>query len=106
MSQPGSPKKRPRDAEGVESSPGTDQGNTPEKGWKKSKGKEANTGDKVTVDIQQWPRKENGKAVKIKLTDLRIDERKERGQSEPSNEMTLSKRGLDTKRCRHRDRCA
>ena len=35
---------------------------------------------KLTVDIQQCLRKENGKAVTIPLTDLKIDKTKERGQ--------------------------
>ena len=35
---------------------------------------------KLTVDVQQWVRQENGKAVKFKSADLRIDKTKERGQ--------------------------
>ena len=35
---------------------------------------------KLTVDIQKWLSKENGKAVKMKLTDLKLDKGKERGQ--------------------------
>ena len=35
---------------------------------------------KVTVDVQKWLRKENGKAVKKKITDLKIDKTKELGQ--------------------------
>ena len=35
---------------------------------------------KLTVDIHQWLQKENGKAVKVKFTDLKIDKTKERGQ--------------------------
>ena len=35
---------------------------------------------KLTVDIQQWLRKQNGKAVKMKLTDFKIEKTKERGQ--------------------------
>ena len=34
---------------------------------------------KLTVDVQQWLRQENGKAVKVKIADLRIDKTKERG---------------------------
>ena len=32
------------------------------------------------VDVQQWLRQDNGKAVKVKIADLRIDKTKERGQ--------------------------
>ena len=35
---------------------------------------------KLTVDVQQWLRHKNGKAVKVKIADLRIDKTKERGQ--------------------------
>ena len=35
---------------------------------------------KLTVDVQQWLRKEDGKAVKVKITALKIDKTKERGQ--------------------------
>ena len=35
---------------------------------------------KLTVDDQQLLRKENGKAVKVKITDLKIDKTKERGK--------------------------
>ena len=35
---------------------------------------------KLTIDVQQWLRKENGKAVKVKITDLKIDKTKGRGQ--------------------------
>ena len=35
---------------------------------------------KLTVDNQQWLGNENGRAVKIKITDLKIDKSKERGQ--------------------------
>ena len=34
---------------------------------------------KHTVDVQQWLRQENGKAVKVKITDFKIDKTKERG---------------------------
>ena len=64
----------------MESSPGTDQGDTPNKGRKKKGGKKTIPEMKLTVDIQQWLRKENGKRVKVKLTDLKIDKTKERGQ--------------------------
>ena len=80
MRQQGSPEGRPPDAEGVESSPWTDQGDTPKKGRKKKEQKKPIPEMKVTVDIQQWLQKENGKAVKMKLTDLQIDKTKQRGQ--------------------------
>ena len=35
---------------------------------------------KLTVDVQQWLRKENGKAVKVNITDLQFDKTKEREQ--------------------------
>ena len=80
MSQPGSPERPAPDAEAMESSPGTDQGDTPIKGRKKKGEKKPIPEMKLTVDVQQWPRKENGKAVKVKITDLQIDKTKERGQ--------------------------
>ena len=64
----------------MELSPGTDQGDKPKKGRKK-KGEEKPMPEmKLTVDVQQWLRQENGKAVKVKITDLQIDKTKERGQ--------------------------
>ena len=80
MSQPGSPEHRAPDAEAVESSPGADQGDTLKKGHKKKGDKKPIPELKLKVDIQQWVRKENGKAVKIKITDLQMDMTKERGQ--------------------------
>ena len=62
------------------SSPGTDPGDRQNKGGKKKGEKKPMPEMKLTVDIQQWLRKENGKAVKMKLTDLKIDKTKERGQ--------------------------
>ena len=80
MSQPGSPKHPPPDAEAMQSSPVTDQGDTPKKGRKKKGDKKPIPQMKLTVALQQWLRKENGKAVKVKITDLKIDKTKERGQ--------------------------
>ena len=76
MSQPGSPEHEPPDAAAVESSPGTDQGNTPKKGRKKKGDKKPMPDMKLTVDIQQWLRKDNGKAVTIEITDLKIGKAK------------------------------
>ena len=80
MSQPGLPERPPPDAEAMESSPGNDQGDTPKKGRKKKGDKKPIPERKLTVDVQQWLRKENGKAVKVRITDLKIDGTKERGQ--------------------------
>ena len=80
MSQPGSPERPSPDAEAMASSPGTDQGITPKKGRKKNGDKRPIPEMKPTVDVQQWLPNENGKAVKVKITDLRIDKTKERGQ--------------------------
>ena len=64
----------------MESSPGTDQGDTPKIGRKKKGEKKPIPEMKLTVDVQQWLRQENGKAVNVKIADLRIDKTKERGQ--------------------------
>ena len=64
----------------MESSPGTDQGDTPKKGRKKKGDKKPIPEMKLTVDVQQWLWKKNGKAVKAKMTDLKIDKTKERRQ--------------------------
>ena len=80
MSQPGSPECPAPDAEAMESSAGTDQGDTPKRGRKKKGDKKPILEMKLTVDVQQWLRKENGEAVKVKITDLKIDKTKERGQ--------------------------
>ena len=64
----------------MESSPGTDQGDTPKKGRKIKGEKKPIPEMKLTVDVQQWLRQENGKAVKVKIADLKIDKTKERGQ--------------------------
>ena len=80
MSEPGSPERPAPDAEAMESSPRTDQGDTPKKGRKKKGEKKPIPEMKLTVDVRQWLRQENGKAVKVKIADLRIDETKERRQ--------------------------
>ena len=58
----------------------TDQGDTPKKGRKKKGEKKPIPEMKLTVDVPQWLRQENGKAVKVNIADLRIDKTKERGQ--------------------------
>ena len=80
MSEPGSPERPAPDTEAMESSPGTDQGDTPKKGCKKKGEKKSIPEMKLTVDVQQWLRQENGKAVKVKIADFRVDKTKERGQ--------------------------
>ena len=76
MSQRGLPERPPPDAEAMESSLGTDQGDTPKKGRKKKPIPEM----KLTADVQQLLWKKNGNALKVKITDLKIDKTKERGQ--------------------------
>ena len=80
MSQSGSPERPALDAEAMELSSGTDQGDTPKKGRKKKGEKKPIREMKVTVDVQQLLRRKIGKAVKVKITDLQIDKTKERGQ--------------------------
>ena len=80
MSEPGSPERPAPDAEAMESSPGTDQGDTPKKGRKKEGEKKPIPEMKLTVDVQQWLRQVNDKAMKVNIADLRIDKTKERGQ--------------------------
>ena len=80
MSQQGSPERRSQDAEGLESSPGTDQGDTPKKGQKKTGEKKPIPEKKLAACMQQWFQKEDGKAVKMKLTGLNVDKTKERGK--------------------------
>ena len=84
MSEPGSPERPAPDAEVMESSPGTNQGDIPKKERKKKAEKKPIPEMKLTVDVQQWLRKENDKAVKVKIirlySDLQIDKTKERGQ--------------------------
>ena len=80
MSEPGSLERPAPDAEAMGSSPGTDQGDAPKKRRKKKGEKKPIPEMKLTVDVQQWLRQENGKAVKVKIADLRIDKTKERGQ--------------------------
>ena len=62
------------------SSPGTNLGDRPKSGLKKKGGKKAILEIKLTVDIAKWLRKQNGKAVKMKLTDLKMGTSKERRQ--------------------------
>ena len=76
----------------MESSPGADQGDTPKKGRKKKGEKKPIPEMKLTIDIQQWLRKENGKAVKMKLSDLKIDKTKERGQIQSINYDDVAKK--------------
>ena len=64
----------------MDSSPGTNQGHTPKKGPKKKGDEKPIPEMKLTVDVQQWLRKENGRAVKVNITDLKIDKTKEREQ--------------------------
>ena len=85
MSEPGSPERPAPDAEAMESSPGTNQGDTPKKGRKKKGDRKPIPEKKLTVDVQQWLRQENGKAVKVKIADLNIDKTKERGQIQSIN---------------------
>ena len=92
MSQPGSPERPAQDAEAMESSPGTNQGDTPKKGRKKKGEKKPIPEMKLTVDVQQWLRKKNGKAVKVKITDLQIDKTKERGQIRSINYDDIAKK--------------
>ena len=62
------------------SSPGTNQGDTLKKGRKKKGEKKPIPEMKLTVNVQQWLRQENGKAMKVKIADFRIDKTKERGK--------------------------
>ena len=80
MSEQGSPERRPLDAAEVESSPGTDQRETPKERRKKKGEKRPVLEMKLTVDVQQWLRKENTKVKKMKLIDLKIYKAKQRGQ--------------------------
>ena len=107
MSQPGSPQRPAPVAEAMKSSPGTDQGDTPKKERKKKSDKKPIPVMKFTVDVQQWLRKENDKAVKVKITDLKIDKTKERGdRSDISTATALPRNGRDTKHFHPLDRCA
>ena len=106
MSQPGSPERPAHDAEAMESSPGTDQGDIPRKGSKKKGDKKPIPEMKLTVDVQQWLPKENGKAVKVNISDLKIDKSKERGQIRQIESDNVANRWRDTKHCQHLDRCA
>ena len=70
MSEPGSPERPAPDAEAMRLSPGTSQGDTPKKGRKKKGEKKPIPEMKLTVDMQQWLRQENGKAVRVKVADF------------------------------------
>ena len=94
MSEPGSPERAPPDAEAMELSPGTDQGDTPKEGCKKKGDKKPIPKMKLTVDVQQLLQKENGKAVKVKITDLKIDKTKERGQIRQIEQDNGAKKGV------------
>ena len=109
MSQPGSPERPAPDAEAMEASPGTDQGDTPKKGRKKKGEKKPIPEMKLTVDVQQWLWKENGKAVKVKITDLQMDKTKERGQIQSINYDDVAKQVTGYQALpplNHLDRCA
>ena len=80
MSGPGTPERPAPDAKAIELSAGTDQGDTPKKGREKKGEKKPIPEMKLTVDVQQWLQQESGKAVKVKIADLRIDKTLERGQ--------------------------
>ena len=80
MSQPESPETSTTRRRGDGVVTRTNQGDTPKKGRKKKGDKKPMPEMKLTVDVQQWLPKENGKAVKVKITDLKIDKTKERGQ--------------------------
>ena len=93
MSQPVSPERAPPDAEGLESSPGTNQGDTPNKGRKKKGDKKPIAEKNLTVDIQQWLQEENGKAVKVKITDLKFDKTKCFESDQPVRATSLAPHG-------------
>ena len=80
------------DEEAMESSPGTDQGDTRNKERKKKGEKKPIPEMKLTVDVQQWLRKDNGKFVKVKATDLQIDKTKERGEIRSINYEDVAKK--------------
>ena len=92
MSPTGSPERPATDAEAMESSPGTDRRDTPKKRRKRKGEKKPILEMKLTVDVQQWLRKENGKAVKVKITDLQIDKTEERGQIRSINYNDVAKK--------------
>ena len=73
MSEPGSPERPAPDTEAMESSPRTGQGDTPKRGRTKKGEKKLIPEMKLTVDVQQWLRQGNDKAVKVKIADLGID---------------------------------
>ena len=88
MSELGSPERPAPDAEAMESSPGTDQGDTQKKG-RKGKSEKTIPEMKLTVDVQQWLRQENGKAVKVKITDLKLTRPRSADKSDPSTMTTM-----------------
>ena len=92
MSQPGSPERPAPIAKAMQSSPWTDQGDTPKKGRKKKGQKKPIPEMKLTVDVQQWLRKENGKVVKVRITYLQIDKTKERGEIRSINYDDVAKK--------------
>ena len=92
MSEPGLPERPAPDAEAMESSPGTDQEDTPKKGRKKKGEKKPTPEMKLTVNVQQSLPHENGKAVKVKIADLRIDKTKERGQIQSINYVDVARK--------------
>ena len=92
MSQPGSLERPAPDAEAMESSQATNQGDTPKKGREKKGEKKPIPEMKLTVDVQQSLRQEDGRAVKVKITDLQIDKTKEREQIRSINYDDVAKR--------------
>ena len=92
MSQQESPERRPPDAKGVQSSPRIDQGDKPKKRRKKKGENKPIPEMELIVDIQRWLRKENEKSVNMKLTDLKIDNTKQRGQIRSLNYDDVAKK--------------
>ena len=94
MSKPGSPERPPPDAEALGSAIGTDGGDTPKKQRKKKGDNKPIPEMKLTVNIQQCLRKEIGKAMRVKITDLKIDNTKERGQMRQINHDDVAKESV------------
>ena len=92
MSPPGSTEFPPPDTEALESSPGTNQGDMPKNGRKKKGDKKPIPEMKLTVVVQQWLLKENGTAVKVTITDLKIDNTEKRGQIRQINHDDVAKK--------------
>ena len=61
MSAQASAERKPMDRQAVESSPGTESGDTPNKGRKKKGDKKTIPEMKLTVDIQKWCGRRMGK---------------------------------------------